>query len=222
MRRWAVVRALVAAAMVAAPVVLASQATPLEALVERVQARYQSMHDLRSRFWQSTTPRRGVPPTLAEGDWLIQTPGKLRVEYDETDRLFVADGERMYWYLPEDNQVQVLGADAIDPRFTPTMYLASEGDLRDDFTISGVEWDDPLSPGNIQIRLEPRSQDVRFQYLVIEVQQGSALIERFVSVGLLGEITEYRFQDIETDVGLDDDLFHFEIPADAQIEYLGR
>jgi len=202
--------------------VLAWQATPLEALVERVQERYRSIQDLRSRFWQSTIPRRGVPPTLAEGDWLILTPGKLRVEYDKTNRVFVADGERMYWYLPEDNQVQVLGADAIDPQFTPTMYLASEGNLRDDFNISGVEWDDPLAPGNIQIRLDPRSQEARFQYLVIEVQQSSALIARFVSVGLLGEVTEYRFQDIETDVGLDDDLFRFEIPADAQIEYLGR
>lgn len=198
------------------------QSTPLEELVGRVQDRYRSMADLRSHFSQLVTPRQGVAPTTAAGEWLVRTPGKLRVEYDVSRRLFVADGERMYFYLPEDNQVQVMGAESIDPRYWPTLYLAAEGDLRDDFRISGTEWGEPLSPGNIQIRLEPLSQDARFQHLVIEVEPERALISRFVSVGLLGEVTEYRFEDIEIDVGLADDLFRFEIPADAQIEYLGR
>jgi outer membrane lipoprotein-sorting protein len=212
---------MVSAAALAVPGASAiAQGTPIEEIVGRVQERYRSMADLRSRFAQSTMPRQGVAPTIASGEWLVMTPGKLRVEYDETHRLLVVDGEQMFWYLPEDNQVQVVGA--IDPRYTPTLYLAAEGDLRDDFRISGTEWESPLAPGNIQIRLDPLSQDARFQYLVIEVDPASALIARFVIVGLLGEVNEYRFQDIEIDVGLADDLFHFEIPADAQIEYLGR
>jgi outer membrane lipoprotein-sorting protein len=220
--RWgprAIVMAVIAVCTL--PLAGAEQRTPLEELMGRVQERYRTLSDLRSRFHQSTTPRKGVAPTLAQGDWLVLTPGRLRVQYDVTDRLFVADGERLYWYLPEDNQVQILSAESIDPRYTPTLYLAAEGDLREDFTISGIEWDEPLSPGNIQIRLEPRSQDVRFRHLVVEVEQGSALIARFVSVGLLGEITEYRFSDIETNVGLADELFQFNIPPDAQVEYLG-
>lgn len=220
---WTAVVALAMLFASAAPAVSpAGQSTPLEDLVARVQDRYRTMTDLRSRFAQSTTPRQGVAPTTAAGDWLVRTPGKLRVEYDVTRRVFVADGERMYFYLPEDNQVQVLGAESIDPRYTPTLYLAAEGDLRDDFRISGTEWGTPLSPGNIQIRLDPLSQDARFQHLVIEVEPERAVISRFVIVGLLGEVTEYRFDDIAIDVGLADDLFRFEIPADAQIEYLGR
>lgn len=198
-----------------------SQELPLEALVGRVQERYRGLRDLRSRFTQVVTPRAGGRGTTATGDWLIMPPGRMRMQYDDPPRLFVADGKTLYWYLPEDRQVQVLAPAAVDPRYTPSLYLAGEGDLRQDFAVSGTEWAPPLAPGNVQVMLMPRAGDARFDHLVLEIEPASALIVRLVSVGLLGEVSEYRFEDVETNVGLDEKLFRFSIPDGATVEYLG-
>lgn len=195
---------------------------PLEELVVRVQERYRSIDDLRARFHQRKVPRPGLPGTVVEGAWYVRTPGRLRVEYDEPPRVFVADGETIYWYLPEDNQVQVVEQGGSEPRYTPTLYLAGGADLIEDFRVSGVEWKEPLEPGNVQVRLDPVGDGARFSHLVMEIDPDRALVVRLVSFGLLGDTSEFEFHEIETDVGLRDELFRFTIPAGAAVEHLGR
>ena len=220
------VGALVLAAALACPVAATSaprlqEELPLEALVGRVQEQYQTFADLRARFLQRVIHRPGARPVQKAGTWLIRAPGRMRVTYDSPERLFVADGEAMYWYLPEDNQVQVLGPDAMEPTHTPMLYLAGAGDMRQEFLISGTAWDELLDAGNVQIRLEPKTDGARFTHLVLEVDPEAAIIERLVYFGLLGETTDYQFREIETDIGLDENLFRFTIPPGADVEVLG-
>lgn len=197
------------------------QELPLERLLQRVQERHRTMKDLRARFRQRQIQRVGAVPIVREGWWLVRTPGRLRIEYDDPPNVFVADGERMYWYLAEDHQVQVFSPDSMDPAHVPTLYLSGQGDLLQDFDISGTRWETLLGPGNIQIRLQPRSLDTRFTHLVLEVEPDTATVVRLVWFGLLGEANDYQFFDIETDVGLADELFQFTIPSGAEVEYLG-
>jgi len=195
---------------------------PLERLVDRAQTRLHSIRDMRARFRQRQIQRPGAPATYKDGTWFIRTPGRMRVEYDDPPRIFVADGKSIYWYLPQDHQVQVRSTEGLDPSQMPTLYLSGEGDLRAGFAISGTRWEDLLAPGNIQVRLDPVQPDNRFTYLILEIQPETATVVRLVWFGLLGEAIDYQLYDIETDVGLADDLFQFTIPADAEVEYLGR
>lgn len=199
-----------------------AQATPLEELLGRVQERYRSLRDLRTRFLQSDVARPGMPARVVEGTWYVRTPGQLRIEYEGSGRLLVADGEAIYWYLPEDEQVQVFEQGVSDPMSHPNLYLTGEGDLRRDFQVGGTEWATPLAPGNLQIRLDPRSREARFSHLILEVQPESALIARLVQFGLLGEVSDFQFHDIETDVGLAAELFRFTIPPGVTVEHLGN
>lgn len=220
--RFAVVLTLTGA-LVAGAVAVEAQDTaplPLEGLVERVQARYREITDLSARLRQVNTARPGMPPRIEEGAWFVRTPGLLRVEYERSDRLFVAAREAIYWYLPEDNQVQIIDAEALDPTYTPTLYLAGAGDLLEDFRVSGARWQEPLAPGNIQLRLDPVKQTANFAYLILEVEPETALIARLVQFGLMGESTDYQFHDIQTDVGLDEELFEFTIPSGTQVEHI--
>lgn len=195
---------------------------PLESLLERVQEHYRSLHDLKMRFRQRDVPRPGMPAREVEGTWYVRTPGQLRIEYDGSGRLLVADGETIYWYLPEDEQVQVFEQGASDPMTYPNLYLTGEGDLRRDFVVGGTEWEDLLAPGNVQIRLEPRVHDARFTHLILEVDPDTALIARLVQFGLLGETSDFQFHDAETDIGLASDLFRFTIPPGVTVEHLGN
>ncbi len=194
---------------------------PLETLVREVQERYRAMQDLRAQFRQRRSQRVGARPIERTGTWMIRTPGRMRVEYDGSHRLLVADGERIYWYLPEDNQVHVYPSEAIDPTHTPTLYLTGEGDLRAEFYISGTEWDAPLSPGNIQVRLDPKASDTSFAHMILEIEPATRIVARLVWFGLLGESSDFQFFEVETDVGLAEELFQFTIPPEASVEYFG-
>ncbi len=194
---------------------------PLEALLRAVQERYRGFDDLRMRFLQRQQRRRGSVVVESTGVWVIRTPNLVRVEYDGSGRTFVADGEAVYWYVPEDNQVHIYPAEKAGAGQLPIAYLAGQGDLVGDFHVSGTEWEERLQPGNVQLQLDPRADGTDFQRLVVEIDPDTALIARLVSFGRLGESTEYRFLTIETDVGVSDELFRFEIPPGVDVEYRG-
>jgi len=196
------------------------EASAPEHLLARVQQRYREASDLRARFTQRTTPRPGGLTSVAEGSWFSRPPGLIRIEYASTGRLFVADGEALYWYLPRDNQVQVLAQSALDPSQTPLLYLAGAGNLKLDFRVSRANWRETLRPGNVQLRLDPVRQGARFSHLLLEIELDKAAVVRLAWSGLLGELTELRFRDVEFDVGLSGEAFRFVLPTDARVERL--
>ena len=199
-----------------------SDELPLERLISRVQERYRSLHDLRGRFVQRRTARAGGRAVEASGSLFAQPPGLMRWEYESPrQRLFVAQEDVMYWYLPDDNQVQVLRAGALDPSQTPTLFLTGRGDLRKEYIISGTEWGPLLLPSNVQVRLLPRSEETSFSALVLELEPETATIARLVVFDLLGNATDHQFYDVEIDVGLAPELFEFSIPDGVDIVYFG-
>ncbi len=194
---------------------------PLDGLLRRVQERYRGLQDLRARFRQRSVARPGMPAREASGTWFARPPGRLRVEYDATGRVLVADGDVLYWYLPEDRQVQIRDQDALASSQTPMLYLTSDADLGNDFTVAGTEWEEKLAPGNVQLRLDPLTADASYTHLILEVDPDTAMIARLVSFGILGESSEFMFLEVETDLGLAEELFQFTIPANAEVEHLG-
>jgi len=136
--------------------------------------------------------------------------------------VLVTDGDKLYWYLPAEKQVHVRSQDEFAQRGNALLYLSGQGDLRDDFAVSGTEWRTKLAAGNIQLRLEPLVDDTNFSYLLLEVEPDAAIVVRLVIFGVFGEANEFRFADIERDADLADDLFRFTIPAGVEVETLGN
>ena len=189
-------------------------------VVERIQARYQDIGDLRARFVQRRLSRMGSVQIEAQGWLYVRPPGRMRWEYDD-EQLFVADGDEMYLYLPDDNQVQVIMPERADTSQMPVLYLAGRGNLVRDFDIETTTWGVPLRPGNLQLSLLPRRPDTSFGQLILEVEPISATIYRLVTIDALGNTIDYQFHEIEFDVGLPDTLFEFVIPAGADVMYIG-
>ncbi len=194
---------------------------PLDVLLRRVQERYRALQDLRARFRQRSIARPGMPAREASGVWFARPPGRIRVEYDVSGRVLVADGEALYWYLPEDRQVQIRAQDSVASSQTPMLYLTGGGDFGSDFLVAGTEWEEKLAPGNVQLRLDPLTEDASYTHLILEVDPDTAMIARLVSFGLLGESSEFLFLEVETDLGLAEELFQFTVPADVEVEQLG-
>ena len=189
-------------------------------LIERVQQRYQKVSDLEARFVQRRLSRFGAVVVENRGQVFMSLPGKMRWEYEEPEQLFVTAGEEMYFYLPEDNQVQVFPAEEARVSRTPVMFLAGKGDLLRDFDIEETDWGSRLSPGNVQVRLLPRHHGASFTSLVLEIEPMNATIARLVKFDLLSNTIDYQFDEIHFDVGLAEGLFEFEIPPDAAVMYV--
>lgn len=199
----------------------ATQELPVEDLLARVQENYRGQ-SMRARFEQRQETRPGMAPKIGTGSWLMGAPGLMRVEYDDTGRVMVTDGEKLYWYLPEEKQVHIRLLDEFSQRGNALLYLSGQGDLLEDFAVSGTEWRTKLAPGNIQLRLEPLVDGTNFSYLLLEIEPDAAMIVRLVIFGLFGDANEFRFTDIERDTDLADELFRFTIPPGVDVENLGN
>jgi len=191
-------------------------------LVERVQERLGETTDLRAHFVQHRLSRLGGIMATASGRLYMQTPGKMRWEYDQDDQLLVAGGvgREMYHYFPDDNQVQVYQSEQMNSSAIPILYLTGRGSLRRDFNIERVEWAPTLAPGNVQLELRPR-RGASFERLILEVEPMQATIVRLVKFDNLRNTIDYQFHDVEFDVGLENGLFEFEIPAGADVIFIG-
>jgi outer membrane lipoprotein carrier protein len=193
----------------------------IERLVARVQQRLQEAADLQAGFVQRRLSRFGSVLVERRGMVFIRSPGRMRWEYDQPTDLFVTAGEEAYFFLADDNQVQVFQPDSTGESQTPIMYLAGKGDLLKDFDIEETEWGAKLAPGNIQLHMQPRQEDVSFTYLVLEVEPMTATIARLVNVDRVSNTIDYQFHDLEYDVGFPDNIFEFEIPQGADVVYIG-
>jgi outer membrane lipoprotein-sorting protein len=130
-------------------------------------------------------------------------------------------GRETYIYLPEDNTVQVMQTDASDPSQYPILYLAGRGNMSRDFDIQVVEWGAPLSRNHVQLELRPRRSEASFERLIIEVEPLQAAVVRLINFDNLRNTLEYRFEDVQYDAGLADEMFEFEIPDGADVVFIG-
>ena len=193
----------------------------IERLVARVQQRLREVEDLEARFVQRRLSRFGSVIVERAGKLYIQPPGRMRWEYEHPADLFVTAGEESYFFLSDDNQVQVFQTEASEASQTPIMYLAGKGDLLRDFDIEETDWGPKLAPGNLQLQLRPLQDDASFTLLVLEVEPMTATIARLVQVDRISNTIDYQFHDIEYDVGFTQGLFEFEIPQGADVVYIG-
>jgi len=219
---WSALLALGATGALGAPRLGARpQELPVEALLARVPENYRN-ESMSVRFEQRQEVRPGMPPKIATGTLQMRSPGRMRLEYDESGRTLVMDGEKLYWYLPDEMQVHVRAQDEFSQRGNALLYLSGQGDMRDDFAVSGTEWRTKLSTGNIQLLLDPLVPDTNYSQLMLEVEPDAAIIVRLVSFGLFGEPNEFRFTEIERGADLAEELFQFTIPPGVEVENLGN
>src|ERR671916_825441 len=103
------------------PALLAAQARPApDALARSLQERYQGIRDFSADFVHSY--RGGVlrTQTRERGVVSVKKPGRMRWVYTSPERKeFVADGTKVYSYIPEDKQVIVSSVPPDDQATTP-------------------------------------------------------------------------------------------------------
>ena len=179
--------------------------------IDRFKAFASSTQAASAQFEQKVVDRSGRLVQEAKGRFVFQRPGRFRWTYDKpVDQLIVGDGQRVWIYDRDLNQVTVrrmssaLGS-------TPAALLAGSGDVEKAFDLSdagerdGLEW----------LEARPRERDAGFER--IRMGFSATGIQAMELTDHFGQTTFLRFSGLSRNPKVDPSEFRFEPPKGADV-----
>ncbi len=177
---------------------------------EQLERFLQGLETLSASFEQAVMNPAEGDTGYARGTLYLQRPGRFRWEYRIPDQLIVADGERVWMFDKELEQISHWNQESA-LQGTPALLLSDTGPLRDNFQIidvghrNGYEW----------AELRPRYDESQFDRILLAFSEDR--LQRMEIADNFGQITRFRFSQIRRNPGLDPQLFHFEPPSGIDI-----
>lgn len=197
--------------MLAAVAVFAA-CVPAEAgSLERFQAFIRTTQSARGDFEQKVYDRNKKLVQDSKGTFAFQRPGKFRWVFSKPySQVIVGDGQRVWVYDPDLNQVTVrklttaLGA-------TPAALIAGNADIEQSFAFTdtgeadGLQWLDA----------KPKEKDAGFER--IRMGFGLAGIDAMELVDQFGQTTLLKFSNLQRNPALEPGTFRFTPPKGADL-----
>jgi outer membrane lipoprotein carrier protein len=202
--------------LILTPVVLDAQSRPApEVLAQSLQQRYQGIRDFSADFVHSY--RGGVLRTQTQerGTVSVKKPGRMRWVYTAPEKKeFVADGQKVYSYIPQDKQVIVTDVPPDNQATTPALFLAGKGDIGRDFRAA---YDENAAPGTVALRLTPRKTEPEYEYLVVALDPATLQIRALTTRDRQGGESTLTFTNLKENQGIPDKAFAFRIPRGVDV-----
>ena len=199
-------------------VAMSAPLNDLNSAINFLQKKYSRVTDLRMDFIQTyRTPRR--PARTETGILYLRRPGMMRWEYHSpSEKLFVSDGKDVYFYLPEEQQVQKTTVKESRDQRLPFLFLLGKGNLRRDF--SRIEWaidENPFFPGNQVLCAYPKKGIDDFLKVLMEYEPAKLQLQRVIIFDIDGSTSEFVFANIKENLALSPKLFEFHIPPNTEV-----
>src|SRR5256885_2577301 len=167
-------------------------------LARTLQKKYDGVKDFSADFthtYEGGLLRKGI---TERGRMAIKKPGGMRWQYAAPEeKLFIADGVKMYSYIPQDKQVIVASVPSDDEATTPTLFLAGKGNLTRDFTPSLIDVPAGMPPGSKALKLVPKATQQDYDWLVLVVDPASLDIRGLVTVDAQGGKSSFSFTNLK-------------------------
>ena len=181
------------------------------ATIDRLHAFVRDTQTARASFTQTVTDKNGKVLQTANGEFLLERPGKFRWSVAKPyKQLLVGDGQRVWVYDEDLNQVIVrrLG-DALGA--TPAALLAGNQDVERAFM-----WKDlPMADGLEWLSATPISKETTFAEIRLGFDvRGLAALELYDA---FGQKSFVRFTNMERNPKLPADNFKFTPPKGADV-----
>lgn len=187
----------------------------LPRLIGEIQRHYQVTDSFRASFAEQIVPLSGEPK-MRHGKIYLQKPGKMRWDFAAPDNeTIVCDGTTLYSYQPDLNQVVEVPISRAFSSSAATAFLLGVGRLEQDFQPA---W--PASQpadGSVGVVLRPKPGQGTGQTVDLEVDPHTCSIKAVRIEDQIGNVTRLEFLNPQTNVGLDASMFHFNVPAGADV-----
>jgi outer membrane lipoprotein carrier protein len=189
----------------------ASPAAANAASLGRLHAFVRDTQTMHADFTQNVFDASGRPNAQAAGEFWIARPGRFRWSVDKPyKQLLVGDGEKVWIYDPDLNQVisrkldRALGS-------TPAALLSGREEVE-----AAFDWKDlPPSGGLEWLSATPKDKDAAFREVRLGFDaSGLAALDVFDN---FGQRTVIRISKLERNPKLGSDTFRFSPPAGADV-----
>jgi len=196
------------------PPALAAQ--DVHQLAHAVDGHYNHLRSLQTDF---TEIYRGDGPERVEAGTLwLKKPRKMRWEYrSPKEKLFVSDGQAVWFYLPAEKQVRKTTLTKLDDVRSPLAFLLGKTKLESELSgLSKAVDQSPLETGNMVLRGVPRGFGGQLSEVQVEIAPSHQIV-RIVLVEQDGASTEFRFANRKENQRLDESLFTFKLPLGVEL-----
>lgn len=193
----------------------ASDPTP-EQIAERLQDTYEKTNSLVADFRQVTAVPGSPRKRIGSGTVVILKPGRIRWDYVTPDKqVLVSDGKKFSMYFAKSKQMIVKPIDEYLQSDVTYSFFTGAGNLLKDFDV--LPPDIKPEEGTYGIKLIPKELHPQVDYLHIEVDKETYVIQMMQIVDQFGTITDLYFKNIKMNQEVDPKRFTFSPPPDTEI-----
>lgn len=159
---------------------------------------------LQAKFEQSVLDTENATTGLMHGLFVLQRPGRFRWDYvAPSKQVILADG-RDVWFIDEKLKQVTRHYQAWALKNTPAAFLTTDESVEEDFEI--VEIGERL--GMQWLELIPRDAQSDLNRVLLAFEGGE--LRHMELNDKFGQISRFRFFDIERNLPVDQDLFVYE------------
>ena len=178
---------------------------------QRLEAFLQETKTMQAGFIQTLHDARGELIEQSAGPLWLSRPGRFRLQYTNPyDQLYVADGERVWMYDLDLEQVTVRPqSEALSG--APALLMTASEPLVENFHIEelgkheGFHW----------LELKPMERDSNFDFVRLAIDGN--ILRAMEMVDGFGQTTRLLFDEVEINPGLRNEAFKFTPPPGVDV-----
>ncbi len=193
----------------------AANAQDIHQLARAVDDHYNHLKTLQSEFTE--TYRGEGAERVESGTLWLKKPRKMRWEYrSPKEKLFVSDGQSVWFYLPAEKQLRKTELKKLDDLRSPIAFLLGKTKLENELQgLSKAVDQPPATPGNTVLRGVPKAMAGQVSEVLLEITPSNQ-IARIVLMEPDGATTEFRFAGWKENLEMSDGRFDFKPPAGVE------
>jgi len=189
-------------------------AATAQTVLTDIQNQYEKTTDFEANFVQEYIGKVMRQSQKGEGKVFFKKKGMMRWDYRLPNQKIISDGQTLWFYQPEENQVLISHADKMIKEFG---FLVGEGDLRRDFKLININESPSQKEDHIVIEITPKESHPAVLKLSLTVDRKTYFVIQVDVFDGLGNVTRTRFTDIKTNISLSSSFFQFKVPPGTEI-----
>jgi outer membrane lipoprotein carrier protein len=220
--RFTVLMTLVVLSLVGGVTLFSSTATAddsIDTIIAGVEARY-NVTGFTAEFDQESILKAMAVTDTASGTLMVRQPGKMRWEYLVPDpQTIITDGNDLWVYLPEENQVMVGKAPAFFGKGKGAGFLSNIRIIRKSFQISQAP---EVDPKLYRLKLVPNKSSVDLMEMQLDIVKKSYDLVRIITYNVYGDETRIDLKNFNFNKPPSEDLFRFVVPEGADVVQMNQ
>ena len=192
-----------------------AQAPSVEEVLAGVQVFYESVQNYHGDFEQTYSNLALGTSEVSTGHVYFRKPGMMRWDYEgPQEKYLISDGEVLWIYEPEFNQVARLELSASDMP-AAVRFLMGEGELSDDFEVTFLE--ECEIENTYCLELVPLMNEGQYRLIEFVVSAEDFSVRETTIVDPVSNRNTFVFSNVSTTDELPESGFQFEPPEGARL-----